>query len=140
MINFKNTLCITAGFAGAAISQLFGGWSAALTTLLIFMSLDYITGLIVAGVFRNSDKTASGGLESRAGWKGLCRKCVTLAVVIAAHRLDMLMGTACIEEGVIIAFCANECISLTENAGLMGIPIPKSIRESIEVLKGGEEV
>ncbi len=138
MITLKNILCALAGTVGAAVVQLFGGWSAALTTLLIFMALDYITGLIVAGVFKASGKSESGGLESVAGWKGLFRKGVTLAIVIVAHRLDLLMSTNCIEEGVIIAFCANECISLTENAGLMGIPIPKGIAQAIDILRGEE--
>ena len=135
MITLKNVLCIVAGFIGAAITKLFGGWSAALTTLLIFMALDYITGLIVAGVFKNSDKTKNGRLDSRECWKGLMKKGVTLAIVIVAYRLDLLIGTNYIEEAVIIAFCANEVISLVENAGLMGIPIPAVITKAIEVLK-----
>ena len=135
MLNLKNILCTVIGTIGAIISQSFGGWSAALTTLVIFMGLDYITGIIVAGVFKNSTKSENGGLNSLIGWKGLIRKGVTLAIVLVAHRLDMLIGTAYIKDAVIIAFCANELISLIENAGLMGIPIPEVIKKAIEVLK-----
>ena len=123
------------GCAGSVIASLFGGWGAALVTLLIFMGVDYVTGLIVAGVFHTSEKTENGTLESRAGWKGLCRKGVTLLVVLVACRLDLMMGSNFIRDAVVIAFVANETISIIENAGLMGIPIPAVITKAIEVLK-----
>lgn len=81
----KQTVVTGIGVIGGFIASLFGGWDAALVTLMIFMGVDYITGLIVAGVFGNSEKTANGGLESRAGWKGLCRKGMTLLVVLVAY-------------------------------------------------------
>lgn len=127
------------GVIGGCIASLFGGWDSALTTLIIFMGIDYVTGLIVAGVFRNSTKTESGALESRAGWKGLCRKGMTLLIVLIACRLDMVIGSNFIRDGVIIAFIANETISLVENAGLMGVPIPNVITKAIEVLKNKVE-
>lgn len=123
------------GVIGGFIASLFGGWDAALVTLIIFMAIDYITGLIVAGVFHNSEKTANGALESRAGWKGLCRKGVTLLVVLVACRLDLVMGSNFIRDTVVIAFIANETLSIIENAGLMGLPIPAVITKAIEVLK-----
>lgn len=131
----KNFIFTTVGILGSAIASLFGGWDSALITLLIFMGVDYITGLIVAGVFHQSPKTANGALESRAGWKGLCRKGVTLLVVLVACRLDVVMGSSFIRDAVIIAFIANETISIIENAGLMGIPIPAAISKAIEILK-----
>ena len=127
------------GVIGGFIASLFGGWDAALVTLIIFMAIDYITGLIVAGVFHNSEKTANGALESRAGWKGLCRKGVTLLVVLVACRLDLVMGSNFIRDAVIIAFVANETISIIENAGLMGIPIPAAIMRAIEILTNKAE-
>ena len=135
MLTLKNTLCTIIGIIGTAVSQLFGGWSAALTTLIIFMGTDYISGVIVAGIFHKSTKTNSGGLNSLIGWKGLFKKGVTLAIVLVSHRLDMLIGTNYIRDAVIIAFCANELISIIENAGLMGVPIPAVITKAIEVLK-----
>lgn len=123
------------GCVGSVIASLFGGWDAALVTLLIFMGVDYVTGLIVAGVFHTSEKTENGALESRAGWKGLCRKGVTLLVVLVACRLDLMMGSNFIRDAVVIAFVANETISIIENAGLMGVPIPAVIVKAIEVLK-----
>lgn len=127
------------GVIGSFIASLFGGWDAALVTLMIFMGIDYVTGLIVAGVFHNSEKTENGALESRAGWKGLCRKGVTLLVVLVACRLDLVIGSNFIRDAVVIAFIVNETISIIENAGLMGIPIPAVIMRAIDILKNKAE-
>ena len=135
----KMKLLTLIGVIGSGIASLFGGWDAALVTLLIFMGIDYVTGLTVAGVFHKSEKTENGALESRAGWKGLCRKGVTLLVVLVACRLDLVMGSSFIRDAVVIAFIANETISIIENAGLMGIPIPAVITKAIEVLKNRAE-
>lgn len=138
----KEGICTTIGIIGGGIAALFGGFDAALLTLILFMGIDYITGLIVAGVFHTSEKTENGMLESRAGWKGLCRKGVTLLIVLIACRLDLMMGSNFIRDAVVIAFVANETISIIENAGLMGVPIPAAIVRAIEVLKNmadGEE-
>lgn len=130
----KSGICTAAGIVGSAIAALFGGWDEALMTLVIFMVIDYVSGLIVAGVFHTSKRTESGTLESRAGWKGLCRKGVTLLFVLVAHRLDMAIGVDYIRNAVIIGFMANELISIVENAGLMGIPLPKVIQNAIDIL------
>ena len=131
----SNILYSTVGIVGGVIAAMFGGWSDALITLIVFMSIDYATGLIVAGVFKKSKKSESGALESRAGFKGLCRKGVALLIVLVAVRLDIVMHTSYIKDAVIIAFIANESISIIENAGLMGIPIPGAIAKAIDVLK-----
>lgn len=131
----KDGICTAIGVVGSVIASLFGSWDAALVTLVIFMAIDYVTGLLVAGVFHNSGKTENGALESRAGWKGLCRKCITLLMVLVATRLDLVTGTNFIRDAVVIAFIANETISIVENAGLMGINIPPAITSAIEVLK-----
>lgn len=135
----KDGICTAIGVVGSTIASFFGGFDAALITLLIFMSVDYATGLIVAGVFHKSEKTENGALESRAGWKGLCRKGVSLLVVLVACRLDMIMGSNFIRDATVIAFIANETISIIENAGLMGVPIPSVITKAIEVLKKKSE-
>lgn len=130
----KETICTAVGMVGSAIAAAFGGWDQALITLIIFMVIDYISGLAVAGIFHNSKKSENGTLESRAGWKGLCRKCVTLLFVLIAYRLDLAIGVNYIRNAVIIGFMANELISIVENAGLMGIPLPAVIQNAIEVL------
>ena len=135
----KNLICTAIGMVGAAVSTIFGGWSEALTTLLICMVIDYITGLVVAGVFHNSPKSETGALESNAGLKGLFRKAAMLLFVLIGHRLDLAVGTTYIRDAVCIAFIANEVLSVVENAGLMGVPIPEVITNAIDVLKNKEE-
>ena len=135
----QRVICTVVGMVGGFIASLFGGWSTGLVTLLIFMSIDYLSGLIVAGVFHNSPKTGTGTLESRAGWKGLCRKCMTLLFVLIAYRLDLELSTNYIRDAVIIGFMANELISIVENAGLMGIPLPPVITKAIDVLTKNAE-
>ena len=98
------------------------------------MAADYITGIIVAAVFHKSKKTASGSLKSWVGFKGLCRKGMTLLFVLIAHRLDMTLGINLVREGVIFGFMANEALSLIENAGLMGVPLPQVIINAVDVL------
>ena len=130
----KEGICTSIGIIGGFISSLFGGWDAGLMTLIIFMAIDYLSGLIVAGVFHNSRKTDTGALESWAGWKGLCRKGMTLLFVLIAYRLDLAIGVDYIRNAVIIGFIANELISIVENAGLMGIPLPAVIQNAIDIL------
>ena len=134
-----NVLYSLVGAIGGFVAMAFGGWSDALITLIVFMALDYVTGLIVAGIFKKSKKSENGALESRAGFKGLCRKGVALMIVLVAVRLDIVMQTTYIKDAVIIAFVANESISIIENAGLMGIPVPGIIARAIDVLRNESE-
>ena len=135
----KNIICAIIGIIGSFIASAFGGWSAALTTLLIFMAIDYLSGLIVAGVFHASPKSENGALESRAGWKGLIRKCMTLLAGLVGARLDILLGTVYIKDALVIAFCVNELLSIIENWGLMGLPMPKIMTDAVELLKAKSE-
>ncbi|MBQ7793847.1 MAG: phage holin family protein [Clostridia bacterium] len=132
----KTSILAITGVIGGVISMLFGGWSAAMTTLSICMAIDYITGFAVAAVFKKSPKSASGALESRAGFKGLLRKGAILLIVLIAHRLDIALGVAFIKDGVITAYILNETVSIIENVGLMGLPIPAVITKAIDMLKG----
>ena len=127
------------GVVGSYISQFFGGWSMDLQTLLLFMVVDYVSGLILAGVFKKSEKTKSGALSSNVGFKGLCKKIGILFCVLIAYRLDISIGTDYIRTAVIIAFIANEAVSIVENVGLMGVPIPVPILKAIDVLKNKKD-
>lgn len=135
----RSGVCTMVGVIGSLIASQFGGWDAALSTLILFMAVDYITGLVVAGVFHASPKSKDGALESRAGWKGLCRKGVTLLIVLVACHLDTVMGSNFIRDATVIAFIANETLSIIENAGLMGVPIPKALTGAIEILRQKSE-
>ena len=133
----KDTLCTAVGVAAGVCSWLVGGFDMSVMALMLCMGVDYATGLIVAGVFHSSPKTKGGGLDSRVGWKGLARKFVTLLIVVMANLADLLLEVHYIRDAVIAAFCANECISVLENAGLMGIRIPRVLTAALEKL--GEE-
>ena len=124
---------------GAAITSLVGGWNGAMTTLVILMFIDYVTGIIVAGVFHASPKSSGGALSSAVGFKGICRKFVILLIVVVACRVDLLLDTNIIRDATCIGFCVNELVSITENAGLMGIPLPRKLVEAIEVLRGDND-
>ena len=139
----KHYISTFAALIGGAISTLLGGWSAGMTTLVMFMAIDYISGIVVACVFHKSTKSASGAFESRAGWKGLVKKCFTLLFVLIAHRIDLVFMDAVgvelamhyVRDTVIIGFIVNELFSIVENAGLMGLPLPKIILRALEVLQ-----
>lgn len=140
----KQGMLTALGAVGGLISAAFGGWDAALTTLVIFMGVDYLSGLAVAAVFHKSDKSEGGGLSSWAGWRGLFRKVMTLLIVLVAAQLSIITDAAFVKDTVVIAFISNEAISILENAGKMGVPIPPVILKAIDVLnkrddsKGGK--
>lgn len=130
----KNTICAAFGVIGGWIVSALGGWDMAMKTLAFVMIVDYISGMIVAGVFHKSKKTNSGSLKSLVGFKGLCRKMAQAALVAVGYRLDLLMGTNYIREAIALAFIANECLSIIENAGLMGIPLPAVLVKAVDIL------
>ena len=136
----KESICAMFGVVGSFIAGLFGGWDASLATLLIFMGVDYLTGLIVA-VVGKSQKSANGHLSSLIGWKVLAKKGVSLLLVLVAVRLDIVLGTSYIRDAVCIAFMVNELISIVENAGLLGVPMPEILTKAIDLLqsKGKDE-
>lgn len=135
----KNVILSVIGTVGSCIAAALGGWDSAIIALLSFMAIDYITGIVVALVFHKSNKSASGGLESRAGLKGLCKKCMVLMLVVVANLLDKQIGANYIRDGVCIAFMMNELISIVENASLMGLPIPSVIKNALDVLHAKQQ-
>ncbi|MCH5213321.1 MAG: phage holin family protein [Oscillospiraceae bacterium] len=135
----KSSICTMIGIIGAWIANLFGGWTGTLTTLIIFMVIDYLTGLAVAGFFQNSTKSDTGGLSSAVGFKGLIKKIMILAIVVVAYRLDLLINVNYIRNTAIIGFCANELISILENAGLMGLKRPTVLMKAIDILNSKQE-
>lgn len=130
----KEIVCILFGAIGSAITYLFGEWTEGMATLVILMVIDYITGCLVAAVFKNSTKTAGGGLKSSVGFQGLIKKFVELLIVACMYRVDLLLAIDYLKNLCILGFALNEIISITENAGLMGIPLPAAITKAIELL------
>ena len=74
MTRVKEAALAVTALAGSAVASALGGWDAALQTLVVCMAVDYLSGLVVAGVFKRSDKSGDGALDSRAGFRGLCKK------------------------------------------------------------------
>ena len=130
----KNWICTFTGMIGSWIAYMFGGWDTALVTLIIVMTVDYVTGVIVAAL-RRSPKSETGGLSSKVGFLGLAKKLMILLFVLIGNRLDMVIGTDYIRNAVIIGYMANELISITENAGLLGLPLPEVVTDTIDILK-----
>lgn len=136
----KYKIFTATALAGGTFAALFGGWDKALQTLVIFMIVDWITGgILLPVVFGRSPKSPNGALESRAGWKGLCRKAMTLFYVLIAAQLDSLLGIDYARDVVCVGFIANETLAIVENAGLMGIPLPEGIKRAVDVLKTSAE-
>lgn len=122
-------LCSICGILGSIITFAFGSWIESLTLLVVTMGIDYVTG--VAASIKEGR-----GLNSAFGAWGLARKGLMLLVILLAHRIDILMDLNNVTMGAAIYFyIANELISITENYGRIGLPMPDRLREMIEVLK-----
>ena len=130
----KDTICLIAGIVGGFIATLLGGWDSALATLVVFMGIDFVTGIVTAAMGK-SKHSESSTLNSTAGWVGLAKKFCILLMVVVGVRIDILIGTNYIRDAVCISFCLNELLSIVENTSLMGIPYPPAIQKAIDVLQ-----
>lgn len=122
-----------AAFGGSIITYLWGGWSALLGILLAFVVIDYITGVAAAA--------KNGELSSSVGMWGIAKKVLIFLIVAIAHLIDEALGTnTIIKDAAIYFYLANEVISILENAGRLGAPLPPILTKAIEMLKGKSEV
>ena len=135
VVNIKDMVLVTLAAIGSVLANLFGGWDVTLQVLIGCMAVDYATGWVVAAVFKKSPKSEGGALESRAGFKGLVRKVGILALVLVAVWLDKLLGAAYVRVAVCLFFIANEGLSILENLGLMGVPLPPFLKNMLEAMK-----
>jgi toxin secretion/phage lysis holin len=131
----KNAVLAVVASVGSFVANQLGGWDAALQALVGFMAADYITGLIVAGVFKRSGKSEGGALDSRAGFKGIVKKCAVLVLVWMGAIMDGVIGADYIRTAVTLFFIANEALSVIENIGLMGVPYPPFLKSALEAIK-----
>ena len=130
----KDEISTIAGLVGGFIATLLGGWDSALITLVIFMAIDFTTGLIAAALGK-SKHSWTGRLSSKAGWYGLAKKFCTLLIIVVAVRIDILIRTTYVRDATCIGFCVNELLSIVENTSLMGVPYPDAIKKAIDVLQ-----
>ena len=135
----KDKISILSGLLAGGLASLFGPWSSDLTALLICMVVDYLSGSAVALVFHKSQKTATGAYSSAYGFAGLCKKAMLLALVAVGHQMDVILGLGCIRTALCVGFLVNESLSILENAGLMGIPIPNVLTRALDVLQKKKE-
>ncbi|WP_373229396.1 holin family protein [Cohnella sp.] len=115
-------------FFGVAISFSFGLWSESLTFLIVLMAIDYFTGVVAA-------VRSGSGLNSNIGFWGLFKKALILLVMIIAHRLDVLLGVEVIMGAAVYFYIANELLSIIENYGRIGLPLPSRLKRIVEVLR-----
>jgi len=131
-MEFKDIVKYVTAIGGSLITYLFGGWSALIQILLAFVVIDYITGVLAAAI--------RGKLNSNIGLKGIAKKVFIFIIVACGHLVDNAMGTQDIVRDVAIYFyIANELLSILENAGEIGLPVPDILKNAIERLKGKEQ-
>lgn len=140
----KDMILAAIATLGAGIATALGGWDAVLKVLIAMMAADYLTGLLVAAIWHRSNKSESGAADSRAGFKGLVRKCTILLLLYIGVLLDTAIGTHYVRAAIALFFIGNEGLSLLENIGLMGVEYPQFLKEMLQVLhdrgdKGGDE-
>ncbi|OXS62654.1 holin [Cohnella sp. CIP 111063] len=122
---YAGTVC---AFLGAAVTFSFGIWNESLTFLLVLMAVDYITGVAAA-------LKEGSGLNSNIGFWGLFKKGLILLVMIITHRLDVLLGADLIMGGAVFFYIANELLSIIENYGRLGLPLPDRLKRIVQVLR-----
>ena len=130
MSNFLVTLKYSVALVGGLLTALLGGWDLALQVLVLFVVLDYATGLIAAYGEQN--------LDSRVGFRGIAKKILLFIPVAVAYWLDMLLGQEILRNLAIFFYIANEGLSMMENLGRAGVPFPEQIQEALEQLKKAE--
>ena len=124
----KTTITLATAEVCTILYFIFGEFDIALQCLLVFIALDYISGLIKAYCTKT--------LSSKIGFKGILKKVGILAIVALSVSLDRLGGdTGAIRTLVIYYFVANEGLSVLENLAEAGIPIPKSIKKALKNIK-----
>ena len=133
MENILNYFKVIVATIGTGLTWIFGSWDTAIGILVLFIVLDYCTGVIRGYVNKE--------LSSDIGLKGIARKAVIFIVLIIAVALDRLLNTGSWVFRTLVCYfyIANEGLSLIENCGALGLPIPEKLKEALAQLKDGEK-
>lgn len=127
------TFKIALALCGTALTFLIGGWAVSLTVLCVFMAIDIITGVMKGAI--------NGGLRSSIGYKGMLKKSAIFLVIILAHMLDLMVGGLPVFRTMATYFyIGNEGLSILENLGKMGVPVPKGIAKYIKQLSKKDQI
>jgi len=123
-----NWIQLALSAVGGAIGWFFGGMDGLIYALLVFVIADYITGVMCA--------IADKKLSSEVGFKGICKKVLIFVMVGIGHVMDTyLIGNGeVLRTAVIFFYCSNEGVSMLENAGHLGLPIPAKLKDILEQL------
>ena len=138
-VQTKNVILFALSMLGSFVVEFLGGVDTVLIALLLFMAVDYITGMAVAFIFHKSKKTQGGGASSKEGFKGIVKKICMLLLVGLAHELDIIMGVDYTRAMAILFFIGNEGLSVLENMGLMGVKYPAFLIKALEALRDEEQ-
>ncbi len=131
-MEFKDIVKYVAAIGGSLATYLFGGWSALIQILVAFVVIDYVTGVLAAAYH--------GKLDSNIGLKGIAKKVFIFVIVACGHFVDGAMGTNnIVRDAAIYFYIANELISILENAGAIGLPVPDVLKNSIDRLKSKKQ-
>lgn len=131
-MDFKDIFKYIVAVGGSLVTYLFGGWPALIQILVAFVIIDYVTGVLAAGV--------RGEISSSVGGRGIARKVLIFILVACGHLVDIALGTSeIVRNAVIYFYIANELFSILENAGNIGLPVPDILKNSIDTLKGKEK-
>lgn len=134
-MKIKDIFCTVIGAVGGAIAAAFGGWVPLMSILFALNIMDYVCGMVLALVFHKSSKTESGAASSREGFKGICRKAGIWVLVLLGHFADYALGIHFLRDAIVVAFIVNEMVSVIENVGSMGVPIPAVLTKAIDALQ-----
>lgn len=116
---------------GAIIGYYLGGFDMLLKALLILVLVDYVSGMMASGI--------EGKLRSNTGFKGIARKVMLFLIVVCGSLMDHSLNTGdTFRNATIFFYISNELLSILENAGRIGIPIPEKLKQTIEILKTKE--
>lgn len=134
MVNYKDAACAVFAGIGAWIAQIYGGWTQAMTALVVFIIADVATGLL-CGLAKKSPNTEGGGLSSKVMREGAAKKVEIFFILLMAAWLDIAMHVTIWKDAACIYYIAEEGLSILENAGALGLPIPDKLKNAIESLK-----
>ncbi|WP_431785766.1 phage holin family protein [Paenibacillus lactis] len=131
---------LTYTVGGSIITFLFGGWSQSLTILSLFVVFDYLTGLAASYYEgRKNPDDATKGWNSNKGFWGIFKKVLMFSVIALLYQVDKMMGMDAsigFMTAGIFFYISNELLSIIENYGRLGLPLPDQLKTAVTALKG----
>ena len=133
MKNFIGAAQYAFAALGGAVGAVMGGFDGFLYALIVFVVVDYLTGVMAAVLNKK--------LSSEVGFHGIFKKVVIFALVAVGHIVDayVIQNGSVIRTAVIFFYLSNEGISILENASVLGLPVPQKLKDVLEQLKDGKE-